>query len=304
MVADVYQSTYSDLADLLEGEIAFEGVSSSIDLCRSDFAFHDDCVFEETTSARTLFQLGFCLEGGFEWEYPDLKSGRMAIDGNCSYVQLGSVERSLSTFAKKTRYHGISLMLEPERFESLISCFQCKGAINDLRDPSRQKSFSLTPKVRMIVEQMCSCSLCDSLRSLYLEGKVLELLAVYFDEVVCQIEVSKADVTVSREDFERLLSVKQSIDRRFAHPLTIAKLAHEACLNEYKLKRGFKHCFGTTILEYIMSKRMEMASVLVDSGDYKVKDIAWMVGYSNVSHFIDAFKRHFGHTPGELLRRR
>lgn len=304
MIVDTYQNAYRTLTDHFDGEIALEGVSSSIDLCRSDFAFRDDCVFEESTSAKTLFQLGFCLEGGFEWEYPDLKSDRMAIDGNCSYVQLGSVERSLSTFAKETRYHGISVMLEPERFESLISCFQCKGAINDLRGESRQKSFTLTPKVRMIVEQICTCSICDSLRSLYLEGKVLELLAVYFDEVVCEIEVSKTDPTVSKEDFERLLSVKQSIDRHFAHPLTISKLAHEACLNEYKLKRGFKHCFGTTVLEYIVSKRMEMAAVLVDSGDYKVKDIAWMVGYANASHFIDSFKRHFGHTPGELLGRR
>lgn len=304
MIADTYQSAYSGLAERFDGEIVLEGVSPSIDLCRSDFVFHDDCVFEESTSARTLFQLGFCLEGGFEWEYPDLKSERMAIDGNCSYVQLGSVERSLSTFAKETRYRGISLMLEPERFESLISCFQCKGAINDLRGESGQKSFSLTPKVRMIVDQIGTCSICDSLRSLYLEGKVLELLAVYFDEVVCEAEVSKTDSAVSNEDFERLLSVKHSIDRRFAHPLTISKLAHEACLNEYKLKRGFKHCFGTTVLEYIVSKRMETAAVLVDSGDYKVKDIAWMVGYANTSHFIDAFRRRFGHTPGELLRTR
>lgn len=45
---------------------------------------------------------------------------------------------------------------------------------------------------------------------------------------------------------------------------------------------------------------MEMAYRLLQSGKYKVKDVVWMVGYTNASHFIDAFKKRYGVTPGEI----
>ena len=54
------------------------------------------------------------------------------------------------------------------------------------------------------------------------------------------------------------------------------------------------------VYEYIVEKRMEMAYRLLQSGKYKVKDVVWMVGYTNASHFIDAFKKRYGVTPGEI----
>lgn len=42
---------------------------------------------------------------------------------------------------------------------------------------------------------------------------------------------------------------------------------------------------------------MEMAHRLLQSGKYKVKDVVWMVGYTNASHFIDAFKKDMALRP-------
>ncbi len=42
---------------------------------------------------------------------------------------------------------------------------------------------------------------------------------------------------------------------------------------------------------------MEMAYRLLQSGKYKVKDVVWMVGYTNASHFIDAFKKDMALRP-------
>jgi AraC-like DNA-binding protein len=42
---------------------------------------------------------------------------------------------------------------------------------------------------------------------------------------------------------------------------------------------------------------MNTARDLLDSKQFKVNEIAEKVGYSNVSHFIEAFKRKFGKTP-------
>ncbi|WP_302795332.1 helix-turn-helix domain-containing protein [Cloacibacillus evryensis] len=71
-------------------------------------------------------------------------------------------------------------------------------------------------------------------------------------------------------------------------------------MSETKLKRGFKNCFGCTVYEYMVEKRMELAHSLLSSGKYKVKDVVWMAGYSNAGHFIKMFRKRYGLTPGEI----
>ena len=71
-------------------------------------------------------------------------------------------------------------------------------------------------------------------------------------------------------------------------------------LNECKLKAGFKACFGTTIHSFVRACRMREARRLIECEGRCVKDAAWMVGYTNVSHFIEAFRAQFGETPGSL----
>ena len=132
---------------------------------------------------------------------------------------------------------------------------------------------------------------------LYLEGKVLELLSLFCDEAIGKQKNTK---DISREDYRCLMEAREIIDNHFLHPLTIAQIAEQCFLSETKLKQGFKICFNCTVYEYIVEKRMEMAYRLLQSGKYKVKDVVWMVGYTNASHFIDAFKKRYGVTPGEI----
>ena len=132
---------------------------------------------------------------------------------------------------------------------------------------------------------------------LYLEGKVLELLSLFCDEAIGKQKNTK---DISREDYRCLMKAREIIDNHFLHPLTIAQIAEQCFLSETKLKQGFKICFNCTVYEYIVEKRMEMAYRLLQSGKYKVKDVVWLVGYTNASHFIDAFKKRYGVTPGEI----
>ena len=51
-----------------------------------------------------------------------------------------------------------------------------------------------------------------------------------------------------------------------------------------------------------INRRMEHACELLSAPDAQVKDIAGLVGYSNISHFSDAFRKKFGCTPSEYKR--
>ena len=157
--------------------------------------------------------------------------------------------------------------------------------------------FSTSPGIRFVLQQLLDCPPERKLRKLYLEGKVLELVSLFCDEVV---GTQKNDKGISREDYRCLMKAREIIDNHFLHPLTIAQIAEQCFLSETKLKQGFKICFNCTVYEYIVEKRMEMAYRLLQSGKYKVKDVVWMVGYSNTSHFIAVFRKRYGVTPGEI----
>ena len=51
-----------------------------------------------------------------------------------------------------------------------------------------------------------------------------------------------------------------------------------------------------------LKKRMELARILLEQRRFKVGDVSGMVGYANTGHFISAFSKKYGVTPGEILR--
>ena len=191
----------------------------------------------------------------------------------------------------------MSISLEEGRFSSLTEDLEAAHLIRR-DDKICTHVFSTTPEIRLVLQQLLDCPPERKLRKLYLEGKVLELLSTR--SRVEAIGKQKNTKDISREDYRCLMKAREIIDNHFLHPLTIAQIAEQCFLSETKLKQGFKICFNCTVYEYIVKKRMEMAYRLLQSGKYKVKDVVWMVGYTNASHFIDAFKKRYGVTPGEI----
>ena len=59
----------------------------------------------------------------------------------------------------------------------------------------------------------------------------------------------------------------------------------------------FKQLTGTTIIDYLIRRRMEYAKKLLSSTDYSVLQISLTVGYTSLSHFIYVFKKCYGLTP-------
>lgn len=134
-----------------------------------------------------------------------------------------------------------------------------------------------------------------------MEGKILELIAVMMNEMVREAGKGVPSLKLSREDAISFKQVKEILDQRFLEPVTISGLAKLVYINESKLKAGFKQMYGDTIYHYIVERRLEKARQLMD-GKMKVKDVAAIVGYTNISHFSAAFRKKFGVNPGEYLR--
>ncbi|MCU5463145.1 helix-turn-helix transcriptional regulator, partial [Bacillus cereus] len=90
--------------------------------------------------------------------------------------------------------------------------------------------------------------------------------------------------------------------QRMELPPSLLELAKLVELNDYKLKLGFKELFGTSAFAYLREQRMERAMFLLRSGTSNVTETAIAVGYKNISHFSESFKKKYGIKPSEILR--
>ncbi len=105
------------------------------------------------------------------------------------------------------------------------------------------------------------------------------------------------------EDRLKIMNAKDVLLANLGEQLTIKELSKRVAINECYLKKGFKEIFGSTIFEFYQNKRMEYAHRLLFIDGKTVTEVAEILGYSNISHFSTAFKKHTGIKPCELLFR-
>lgn len=276
--------------------VEMQELSRGLCLLRSELNFDKETELREEYPESEVFQLSFCLSGSMEWDFETGQGGHYEISPTECSLQCGRFSRCSSYYGPGEAYRTLGIVMERTRFTELTQQLE----VAHLICPEQKicsRVFPTTSEIRLVLQQLMDCPPERKLKKLYLEGKALELLALFCEEVT---EKQNGSRELSREDCRCLLSAREFIDKKFLHPLTLSQIAQQCFLSETKLKQGFKICFNCTVYEYIVEKRMEMAYRLLQSRKYKVKDVVWMVGYSNTSHFIEAFKKRYGVTPGEI----
>jgi AraC-like DNA-binding protein len=80
-------------------------------------------------------------------------------------------------------------------------------------------------------------------------------------------------------------------------------LARQAAMSRKSFQRAFKRETRQTVTEYIRDARMTKAKgLLADPNRRQVTDVAWEVGYQDLTHFERDFKRLTGMTPSEYRK--
>jgi len=154
----------------------------------------------------------------------------------------------------------------------------------------------------MCVNQILTAQFSAQSEKLFMKGKAFEILSHYFHKPEGGGDLY--DSCPFLKDYDNVKKIKQAkeiILDRMTEPPTIKALASEVEMSEYQLKLGFKNIYGATIYGYLTDYKMNQGMAMLDSGDYKVKDAAYALGYVNPSHFIAAFKKKFGITPKKYL---
>ena len=85
----------------------------------------------------------------------------------------------------------------------------------------------------------------------------------------------------------------------YSGKVSLKEIAQELYLSPNYLSELFKRHTGKNISEYITQFRLERARRYLQQPEYKIGDVAELVGFSDQRYFSSMFKRQYGMTPNE-----
>ena len=148
------------------------------------------------------------------------------------------------------------------------------------------------------IHDIMHLQMTGGLKGLFLQSKCIELLTLQ-----AQAHEHAPDcgdrVCKTSQDKERIYFARDYLVDHAACPPSLTELARVTGLNEFKLKKGFKEVFDTSVFGYLNNFRLNEAKTSLLSG-LSIKQVAEQMGYSSVQHFTRAFKEKFGVTPGRV----
>jgi AraC-like DNA-binding protein len=90
----------------------------------------------------------------------------------------------------------------------------------------------------------------------------------------------------------------------FERPFHLPRLAQYCGVSPAYLCRLFRRHLGMTPIGYLTHLRLHLARRLVETTELSLADIAFLVGYRQLTYFVRQFRRLFGQSPGRLRERR
>jgi len=82
-------------------------------------------------------------------------------------------------------------------------------------------------------------------------------------------------------------------------PATVGEIATELNLSVSRFRHLFKQELKVSPTQYLNLSRLEQARNLIASSFLRIKEVAALVGWNDVSHFVRDYKAQYGHTPSE-----
>jgi len=101
----------------------------------------------------------------------------------------------------------------------------------------------------------------------------------------------------SDEDTRGVLDSVRYINTHFAEPCPLATLAAVAGMNRFRFAKRFRAVTGETANQYVINRRLSAAATRLASTKAPIAEIAFAVGFNDLSHFDACFRSAFGCAP-------
>ncbi|WP_338639535.1 AraC family transcriptional regulator [Burkholderia pyrrocinia] len=159
-----------------------------------------------------------------------------------------------------------------------------------------------TPRATALAEQIVRPPAYQPmLQAIYLESRVLELLAEAFAPLESDA-AQASDASLGSRDYRRMAELRAFLASDAAQELSLDDIARHAGMSANAMQRQFRAAYGTTVFDFVREHHLQRARLALERDAVSVKQAAALAGYTSAANFATAYKRRFGVTP-TLARR-
>ncbi|MBQ8510678.1 MAG: helix-turn-helix transcriptional regulator [Clostridia bacterium] len=124
------------------------------------------------------------------------------------------------------------------------------------------------------------------------------LLPIFMQILLSEVDAGRGEIVKMPHPY--ISSVLRELAERMEAPPTIDDVCRRVGVGRSKLQRDFKAVTGMPWHRYLTAIRMKRAHELLLEGK-SILHTSMACGYSTESHFIMAFRKFYGETPGEMI---
>ena len=125
----------------------------------------------------------------------------------------------------------------------------------------------------------------------------------YTDSLINQLLLNFSSKTFISEPDQKIIKAKNWINAHVVVPIDVARVAGHCHLSTSQLQRRFKQDTGNSVAEYWRMKKLQHAKCLLSLGHSSIEEIAYELGYENLSAFSRRFSQVFGESPSRWRKR-
>jgi AraC-like DNA-binding protein len=164
-----------------------------------------------------------------------------------------------------------------------------------VKNPRAWKSWAHAPQPELMVLGELGQATADGAASLGLD-EIGMMLGAKLSALVTGRDLKSAET--GAQDRRRAVETAAWLDEHSQQEIDLTAAARQAGLSPFHFLRLFSKTLGVTPHQYLVRSRLRRAARLLADESRSITDIAYEVGFADLSNFVRTFRRAAGLSPG------
>ena len=119
-----------------------------------------------------------------------------------------------------------------------------------------------------------------------------------------ELVLRPSDIVINSVDEKFIGRLQKALDQNVSNAdYSTDDFARDAGLSRMQLHRKLKTLFGVSATEFLRNERLKIAAELLKKGNVTISDVAYAVGFNDLSYFSKCFKEMHQCTPTEYIEK-